>query len=144
MTKPLPFPVVDDRETGGYFRAAQQGKIAILFCKNCDCSIHLPRPRCPTCHTDQTEWREVSPTGTIYSWTVVERQSHPAFPVPYTIALVELTEVPGVRLLTHFEGRPELREGMPMTAVFDDRREGNIVLPRWVSSPHIAPSPLLS
>ncbi len=132
MSRPLPVPVIDDHDTGGYFRAAQEGKLAILFCKECDRSIHLPRPICPNCHTDRVEWREVSPHGAIYSWTVVERQSHPAFPVPYTIALVELDDVPSVRLLTHFERRPRLSEGMPVTAVFDDVREGDVVLPRWV------------
>lgn len=134
MSAPLPVPVVDDPDTGGYFRAAQQGKIAILFCADCGRDIHLPRPVCPTCHSARLEWRAVSPRGSVYTWTVVERQSHPAFPVPYAVVLVELNDVRGVRLLTHLPGRPELFAGMPMTAVFDDVREGDIIVPRWVPS----------
>ncbi|MCU1454709.1 MAG: hypothetical protein JWN46_2855 [Acidimicrobiales bacterium] len=127
----LPAPVADDHDTGGYFQAAQRGELAVLFCAKCDAALHLPGPYCSSCGSLDVEWRTVSPTGTIYTWTVVEHQLHPAFPVPYTVALVEIDDVPGVRLVTHLDGRPDVEIGTPMVAVFDDVRE-HTVLPRWV------------
>jgi hypothetical protein len=128
---PLPAPVADDHDTGGHFQAAQRGALGVLFCAACDASVHLPRPYCSACGSMDVEWREVAPTGTIYSWTVVEHQLHPAFPVPYTVALVEVDEAPGVRFVTHLDGRPDVEIGTPMVAVFDEER-GDTVLPRWV------------
>ena len=45
------------------------------------------------------------------TYTVVERQVHPSFPVPYRLVLVKLDVAPGVRLLGHLDGRQELSPG---------------------------------
>ena len=58
----------------------------------------------------------MAPLGHLYSWTVAEHQVHPGFPVPYTIVLVELDEVPGVRLVGHLPDARDLTMGMPMQA----------------------------
>jgi hypothetical protein len=72
----------------------------------------------------------VAPLGHLYSWTVAEHQVHPGFPVPYTVVLVELDEVPGVRLVGHLPGARDLAMGMPMQATFDTIRDG-VVVPMW-------------
>jgi uncharacterized OB-fold protein len=51
---------------------------------------------CPDCQSFDFEWALASGRGTVYSYTVVHHQTHPAFPVPYTIALVEMEEGPRV------------------------------------------------
>ena len=61
----------------------------------------------------------------------VEHAVDPRFPVPYTIVLVELDDVPGVRFLTDLPGRPELSVGLPMVVRFD-RISDDLTLPRWV------------
>jgi uncharacterized OB-fold protein len=65
----------------------------------------------------------------VYSWTVVERQFSAAFPVPYTIVIVELDDAPGVRLVGHLPGRPRLTAGTALRADFEQR--GDAALPRW-------------
>ena len=47
---------------------------------------------CPFCHSMNTEWREASGQGTIYTYSVT-RQSGP---VPYVIAYVTLDEGPSM------------------------------------------------
>lgn len=131
QTAKRPVPITDDEDTGGYWDAAQRGAVAVLFCDGCGRALHLPTPSCPSCGTDHVSWRDVRPTGTVYSWTVVTHAIHPGFPVPYAVVLVELDDVPGVRVVTNIDGRPELRVGTPMRAVFDDVRDGTVV-PQWV------------
>lgn len=131
MSIDKPVPVDDDIDTRGFFDAAKRGAIAVKFCSNCERILHLPTPYCSACGSFESEWRDVSSNGTVYSWTVLRQQVHPGFPAPYTVALVSLDDLPGVRYLTYLEGCPELKAGMPMVARFDDVRDG-VVVPQWV------------
>ena len=76
------------------------------------------------------EWKPAGTTGTLHSFTVADHQVHPAYPVPYTIVLVDLDDVPGVRLLGNLDGAPDLTIGMPMRVRFDQLADG-VVLPNW-------------
>jgi uncharacterized OB-fold protein len=60
----------------------------------------------------------------LYSWTTIEHQSHPAFPTPYTIILVELDDAPGVRVVGRIDGAPDLTAGLPIRVSFEDLGEG--------------------
>jgi uncharacterized OB-fold protein len=60
---------------------------------------------CPSCHSWNSEWALASGRGTVYSYTVVHHQTHPAFPVPYVIALVEMEE--GPRLIAQMRSTDE-------------------------------------
>ena len=70
----------------------------------------------------------------MHSWTVADHQVHPAYPVPYTIVLVDLDDAPGVRLLGHLPGSPDLHVGMPMQVRFEERPDGATV-PNWEPAP---------
>jgi uncharacterized OB-fold protein len=76
-----------------YWDAAAKGKLLVKTCKACGKAHYYPRPICPHCFSDKTEWLETKGEGTIYSWSV-ERRASP----PYSIAYVTLTE--GVSILT--------------------------------------------
>jgi uncharacterized OB-fold protein len=130
----LPVPVHDDHDTGGFFAAATEGRLAVCVCSACGEVLHLPRPYCSACGAGEPVWREVAPTGTVYSWTVVEHPVMRAFEVPYTIVLVELDELPGVRLVGHLDGAHDFEPGAPMRARFDDVRDG-VVVPQWGPAP---------
>ena len=125
----LPIPVTEDPETAGFWEAASRGYIGLLHCGACGSVLHLPVPYCNICHSSDTEWRDVSPRGRVYSHTVVEHQVHPAFPTPYTIVLVELDDAPGVRLVGWLEGRVPLRAGEPMVGAFETR--DGVAVPNW-------------
>ena len=126
----LPIPVHDDHDTGGFFAAASRGKIAVCSCGACDTVLHLPRPYCSACGANRPVWREVAPFARIYSWTVVTHPAMRSIPVPYTVALVELEELTGVRLLAYFDGDHDFEPGARVRAVFTDVRDG-VVVPQW-------------
>ncbi|MEW6471567.1 MAG: OB-fold domain-containing protein [Actinomycetota bacterium] len=117
--RPRPLPVIDDADTGGFFAAAHRGEVALCTCTQCGAVLHLPRAYCHRCGSWDTTWRPVSGRGRLYSWTTVEHQVHPAFPVPHTIVLVELADEPGARLVGWLPGRPELEAGMELQASFE-------------------------
>ena len=66
---------------------------------------------------------------------MVEHQVHRAFPVPYTLMLVELDEAPGVRLAGYLVRRPDLRAALPMRADFVAPADG-VTLVNWVPDGH--------
>lgn len=122
-------PAIDDPETAGFWAAAAQGRLVVRVCPSCSQVQHLPHAFCARCGTVGEQWVDVPPRGTLYSWTVVEHQVHPGYPAPYTVVLVELEHMPGVRMVGLLRGRPELSPGMPMEAWFEDA--DGVTLPQW-------------
>jgi uncharacterized OB-fold protein len=131
---PRPVPVTDDPDTAGFFEAARRGQLALRFCPRCNLVVHFPRAYCDRCPGSATEWRTVRPAATLYSFTRCEHQVHRAFPVPYTLVLVELDDHPGARLVGHLPGTPELVIGAPMRVSFEELPDGS-VLPQWSPVP---------
>ena len=92
---PRPFPI-PDRDTASFWEAQNDHKLKFQRCAQCQ-AIRFPvGPLCPQCRTFEFEWITSSGRGTVYSYTVVRHQTHPAFPAPYTVLLVELEEGPRV------------------------------------------------
>jgi len=85
---------VADVATQPFWDAAAEGKLLIKHCTACGKAHHYPRPICPFCFSDKTEFRPSSGEGVIYSWSV-ERRANP----PLAIAYVTLPE--GVTLMTN-------------------------------------------
>jgi uncharacterized protein len=96
--------------------------------------LHTPRAYCYHCGSWNTDWRDVDGAGTAYSWTVIERATHPAYPVPYTVVLVNVTAAPGVRLVAHLPGRHDISFGQPMEMFFEQIAD-DVVLPNWRPTP---------
>ena len=128
-----PVPRTTDHDTGGHWAAAADGELAIRACAACGLVLHLPKAYCHGCGSWDTAWRAVAPTGTLWSYTITERELRAGFDPPYAVVVVELDEAPGTRLVGHLPGRPELRIGMAMRARFD--RVGpagaEVRLPNW-------------
>lgn len=123
--------------TRPYWDAARDGRLVLQECPECHRLRHPPLPACPDCrHGGMPGWREVSGTGTVYTYTVVRHPTHFAFAdkVPYVVALVELTE--GPRLVAGITGcQPdEVRAGMPVRVVFREVA-GGVTLPYFEPAP---------
>ena len=97
-------PVDDDLDTGGFFEAARRGELAVRRCNGCDAVLHVPRAYCRHCGSWEGRWEVVDGAATLHSWTVVTHQVHPAYPVPYTVVLVDLDALPGTRLVGSLDG----------------------------------------
>jgi uncharacterized OB-fold protein len=126
---PRSLPATDDLDTKGFWEAAQRKELVVRACSSCGTVLHAPTPYCTACASWDTTWRTVAGTGTVYSWSVVEHQTHPAFPVPFTLVLVQLDDAPA-RLIGHLAGRPALSAGQAMRVRWDEREDGTIV-PDW-------------
>ena len=94
-------------------------------CKACNKNHFYPRSLCPFCFSDQTEWKEASGKGTLYTHSTMRRS-----PEPYTLAYVTLAE--GPRMLTNIVDCDfdKLKVGMPVHVVFKPSKEGALV-PVW-------------
>ena len=134
MADYLVAPVADDLDTAGFFRAAADNDVAVLFCGTCDAVLHLPRAYCRHCGAFDPQWRTVEPSGTVYSFSVITHQVHPDFDVPYTVVLVELDAPAGVRLIAHLPGRPDVRIGQGVVASFVHFPDG-VTMPNWALVP---------
>jgi uncharacterized OB-fold protein len=75
---------------------------------------------CLDCQSFDYEWALASGRGTVYSYTVVHHQTHPAFPVPYTIALVEMEEGPRVVAQLKAEEGAGVSIGAPVRIEWED------------------------
>ena len=125
-------PETGDHDTGGFFAAAAREELAICACAACGDILHPPRAYCARCGSWDTVWQTVAGQGRLYSWSTVQHQVHRAFPVPYTIMLVELEDAPEVRLIGYLPGRPELTAGMPMRVWFEPVDHDGTRLPQWL------------
>lgn len=134
-----PLPVVDDEETGGFWLAANQHRLVVRTCRDCGAKLHLPKSYCHRCGSWDVGWQSVRPTGSVYSWTVLQHTIHDAFPAPCTIVLVQLDEDPSIRFVGYLADTPELHDGMPMRVRFEDVEPG-VTLPQWEPVPRCEPA----
>ena len=133
----MPKPVLPPTEiTRPFWDAAREHRLAIQRCDDCSFWVHWPQVRCPRCSSIRLTATDVSGRGRIYTFTIVHHVFMPPFEpdIPYSLALVELDEQPGLRLLANIVDCPNeaLRIGMPVEVTFEDR--GNVALPQFRSA----------
>lgn len=121
-----PKPFIPPAEVARFFwDAAQQHRFVLQRCEACGRYVHWPQLRCPGCGSGRLAEAELSGRGTVYSFTIVHHVFNPAFAddVPYNLAIVELDEQPGLRVLTNIVGceNDALRIGMRVEVTFEDR-----------------------
>src|SRR5690348_3001400 len=97
---PAPVP---DVLTEPFWTGARERRLVIQRCRGCGLWVHLPRPVCRRCQSFDLGHESVSGRGTVYSFTETWKAFHPFFVdrLPYLLAVVELVEQPGLRLLTN-------------------------------------------
>lgn len=89
----IPAPVIFPGDEP-FWEATRAGRLLAKHCPACGQLHYYPRMHCPFCGHGQTEWRELSGRGRIYSYSIVERSTRPTAP-----AIIELEEglrIPGV------------------------------------------------
>ena len=113
--KPLP---PDTALSRPYWEAARQGKLMVQQCASCGRLRHYPTLLCPSCHSHEVGWVQLSGQGRVHSWTVTHHAFHPAFrdELPMVLVTVDLDE--GVRALGRWRGHHELKLGDTVQARF--------------------------
>jgi uncharacterized OB-fold protein len=85
-------------------------------CRRCGMVLFPIGKICAGCGGTELDKRPLSPTGSVFSWTVVHRAA-PGWRVPYVVALVDFAE--GPRVFAQVEAvSSAVRSGMPVCVAF--------------------------
>lgn len=98
-----------------FFDALADGRLTTQKCGSCGELTSYEWPRCDVCNGDDLTAQDVSGRGTLATWTIIDRPTHPAFfdLAPYVAAYVELDEGPWIPARIDIE-RAALRPGLPV------------------------------
>lgn len=118
-------PLVDD-ENRHFWEGGRDGVLQFLACSACGHFIHPPAPVCPECLCRDCEVQRVSGRAQIYTFTINRHPWVPGFDPPYVVAIVELEEQAGLRLMTNIVHCPinEVYIGMPVEVCFEQLDDG--------------------
>jgi uncharacterized OB-fold protein len=92
-----------DRWTEPFWAAAREHRLVAARCVSCGTLRQTPPgPFCWECSAQEVQWIDLPGTGVVHSYTVV-RSAGPAAAqdVPFVMAVVDLDDAPGVRLITN-------------------------------------------
>jgi uncharacterized OB-fold protein len=119
-----PLPIIDDVNRD-YWCGGADGALHIRRCRSCGFYLHPPSPVCRRCYSRDIGAEAVSGRGWVYSYTVNEQPWLLAFPPPYVIALIELVEQEGLRVLSNIVdcGDITVTMGLPVTVAFAHHSE---------------------
>jgi hypothetical protein len=135
MSFPRPLPALEPR-TEAFWRACRAGRLELTHCIPCNHLIHPSRPICPRCRGRDLDTQVLGGRATVHSFTVNHKAWFPGQPVPYVIALVELVEQPGLRLVTNIVNCAieDVHIGMPLRVVFENLSD-DVALPLFEPEP---------
>ena len=126
-TGPVP---VADIDSAPFWDGLRSHELRILRCAECRTYVHPPQASCPKCLSLELAAEAVSGRGSVYSFTVVNREFAPGIKPPYVAALVDLVEQDGLRLVTNLVNVTigDVRIGMPVRVVFFDLEGEDVTL----------------
>jgi uncharacterized OB-fold protein len=124
--KPFRLQPLVNEENRHFWQAGARGELCFLRCQACGFYIHPPSPLCPECLGRKVEPEAVSGRGVVHTFTVNHHPWIPGFDPPYVVAIVELDEQPGLRLMTNIVGCAieDVTIGMPVEVSFEELDDG--------------------
>ena len=130
--RPSPPLPVTDALTQPFWDGANDGQLVIQRCRQCGLYLHLPRPVCRRCQSFDLGHEAVSGRGTVYSFTETQRAFHPFFVdrIPYLVAVIDLAEQPGLRLVSNLVKVSEAHVSIGMAVQVEfERLSPELVIP---------------
>ncbi len=127
----MPEPM-SDVLTLPWWEAAAEHRLVVQRCTACEHTRLPPAPVCPECRSTESDWKEVSGKGEIYTYTRVHRPMAMEQKLPFVIAVVALEGSGGVRMMSNIVGiEPDQVEiGMPVELVWEDMSK-DLAVPRF-------------
>ena len=101
MSRKLPALNSDNQP---FWQGGEQQTLLIHHCADCEQYFHPPAAICPRCNSAQVSPRAVSGHGHIVSFTINYQPWADDLEVPYVIAIIELDEQVGLRLVSNIVG----------------------------------------
>jgi uncharacterized OB-fold protein len=108
-----------------FWTGGADGELRFLRCRECRTYVHPPAPVCPKCLARDLAPEAVSGRATVLTYTLNHQPWVPAPDHPYAIAIVEIEEQPGLRLMTNVVNCPpeSVRIGLPVRVVFEQHED---------------------
>jgi uncharacterized OB-fold protein len=130
MRRPRPTP---SPTTEAFWAATAEHRFLLQRCRACGGAQFYPKTTCTTCGSVELDWEAASGRGTLYTFTVARRATHPAFAgaEPYVVAIVELAEGPRVTGNLVDCAVEDVRVGMAVGLSWDEPDADGISLPLW-------------
>ena len=122
MPRKLPLVTPD---TAAFWQDGEHGRLMIHHCAGCSRWFHPPAPVCPHCNALTVAPKSVSGRGTVATFTVNHQAWTPELAEPYVVAIVELDDQPGLRVLSNVIGiAPEqVRIGLRVQVRFEQQED---------------------
>ncbi|WP_252258579.1 Zn-ribbon domain-containing OB-fold protein [Erythrobacter aurantius] len=100
MIEGLPLPSVDDPLDQPFWAAAIKGRLVVQLCDQCGETRFPPRPMCPSCQSEVSEWVEDGGEAQVWSFAAPQPPLLPAFEamLPYVTVLGALDSHPHIRI----------------------------------------------
>jgi uncharacterized OB-fold protein len=108
-----------------FWTSGADGRLRFLRCRTCGYYIHPPSPICPIDLSRDLAPEAVSGRGTVLTFTVNHQPWIPGYDPPYVIAIVELEEQEGLRLMTNIVGcgPDDVSIGMAVEVTFEHNND---------------------
>ena len=127
--------VIPDQLTAPFWEAANDSRLVVQKCGECNRFQHPPAQECGKCGTGgDLRWEQVSGKGRIYNSGVVHD-----CPIrllqddqPFNVAVIMLDEDPGIQMYSHLPGTPvdDVPLGADVEVIFEDSANGQKI-PEW-------------
>ncbi|WP_371670741.1 OB-fold domain-containing protein [Streptomyces sp. NBC_00289] len=90
-----------DTDGAPFWRYAAQGELRVHACADCGEPRFPPRPCCPRCASFDSDWQRVDGRGRIWSYVLPHPPLLPDYAeqAPYNVVVVELADLPRIRLV---------------------------------------------
>jgi len=105
MPRKLPALNADNR---AFWQGGERGQLLICHCDACARYVHPPGPICPYCASFNVAAIPVSGKGVVVSFTLNYQAWTDELELPYVVAIIELAEQQGLRLLSNVIGMDPL------------------------------------
>jgi uncharacterized OB-fold protein len=125
-------PPMADAITLPWWQAAAEHRLVVQRCTSCEHTRLPPAPVCPECRSADSDWKQVSGRGEVYTYTLVHRPIAAGQKLPYVIAVIALEDAGGVRMISNLVGvdPDELEIGMPVELLWEDM-SADLAVPRF-------------
>ena len=126
-----PLVPAPDALTKPFWDGAREHRLVIQRCAACGHRQHPPEPVCAACLSFDLDFDPVSGRGTVYTHSVAMQVFHPWFAdkLPYVVAVVQLDEQPGLRLVSNVVDCDPLSVDVGDRVEVAFRPHGSFVLP---------------
>jgi uncharacterized OB-fold protein len=125
-------PPMANATTLPWWEAAAEHRLVVQRCTASDQTRFPPAPLCPECRSFESDWKEVSGKGEVYTYTAVHRPIAAEQTLPFVIAVIALEGSGGVRIMSNLVAvEPDAIEiGMAVEVVWEDM-SADLAIPRF-------------